>query len=69
MLGTVVNTVTIIVGSMVGLFLKGGIPKKLDEAIMKALGLSVLYVGISGSLKCTETLLLILSLVIGVIIG
>lgn len=69
MLGTIVNTVTIIVGSMVGLFLKGGIPKKLDEAIMKALGLSVLYVGISGSLKCTETLLLILSLVIGVIIG
>ena len=69
MLGTIVNTVAIIVGSIAGLFLKGGIPKKIDEAIMKALGLSVLYVGISGSLKCTDTLLLILSLVIGVIIG
>ena len=69
MLGTIVNTVAIIVGSMAGLFLKGGIPKRIDEAIMKALGLSVLYVGISGSLKCTDTLLLILSLVIGVIIG
>lgn len=69
MLGTIVNTIAVIVGSIVGLFLKGGIPKRIDEAIMKALGLSVLYVGISGSLKCTETLLLILSLVIGVIIG
>ena len=69
MLGTIVNTVAIIVGSIAGLFLKGGIPKKIDEAIMKALGLSVLYVGISGSLKCTDTLFLILSLVIGVIIG
>ena len=69
MLGTIVNTVAIIVGSIAGLFLKGGIPKRIDEAIMKALGLSVLYVGISGSLKCTDTLLLILSLVIGVIIG
>lgn len=69
MLGTIVNTAAIIVGSIAGLFLKGGIPKKIDEAIMKALGLSVLYVGISGSLKCTDTLLLILSLVIGVIIG
>lgn len=69
MLGTIVNTIAIIVGSIVGLFLKGGIPKRLDEAIIKALGLSVLYIGIVGSLKCTETLLLILSLVIGVIIG
>ena len=69
MLGTIVNTIAIIIGSIIGLFLKGGIPKRLDEAIMKALGLSVLYVGISGSLKCTDTLLLILSLVIGVIIG
>lgn len=69
MLGTIVNTAAIIVGSIVGLFLKGGIPKRMDEAIMKALGLSVVYVGISGSLKCTDTLLLILSLVIGVIIG
>ena len=69
MLGTIVNTIAIVIGSIVGFFLKGGIPKKMDEAIMKALGLSVLYVGISGSLKCTEVLLLILSLVIGVIIG
>jgi len=69
MLGTIVNTVAIIVGSIIGLFLKGGIPKRLDQAIMKALGLSVFYIGISGSLKCTDTLLLILSLVIGVIIG
>jgi len=69
MLGTIVNTIAVILGSIIGLFLKGGLPKKLDEAIMKALGLSVLYVGISGSLKCSETLLLILSLVIGVIVG
>lgn len=69
MLGTVVNTIAILAGSIVGLFLKGGIPKRFDDAIMKALGLSVLYIGISGSLKSTDTLLLILSLIIGVIIG
>ncbi len=69
MTGTIVNTVAIIVGSMIGLFLKGGIPKRFDDAIMKAMGLSVLYVGIAGSLKCTETLVLIFSLVIGVLIG
>ncbi len=69
MLGTIVNTVAILAGSIVGLFLKGGISKRFDDAIMKALGLSVLYIGISGSLKSTDTLLQIISLIIGVIIG
>ena len=46
MLGTIVNTAAIIVGSIVGLFLKGCIPKRMDEAIMKALGLSVVEGGI-----------------------
>lgn len=69
MLGTVVNTVAILVGCFVGLFLKGGIPKRFNDGVMKALGLSVLYIGISGSMKCSETLLLIISLILGVIIG
>ena len=69
MLGTIVNTVVVIVGSLIGLFLKGGISKRFEDSIMKALGLSILWIGISGSLKSTDTLLLILSLVIGVIVG
>lgn len=69
MLGTIVNTVAIVVGSLLGLLLKGGIPQRFNDMIMKALGLSVLYIGISGSLKSTDTLLLILSLIIGAIIG
>lgn len=69
MLGTIVNTIAIIVGSIIGLLLKGGIPKRFNDIIMKALGLSVLYIGISGSLKSTDTLLLILSLIFGSIIG
>ncbi len=69
MIGTLVNTLTIIVGSLLGLLIKGGIPKRFDDIIMKALGLSVLFVGIEGSLKTTETLLLIISLVAGAIIG
>lgn len=69
MLGTIVNTLAIIGGSIAGLLLKGGIPKRFNDVIMKALGLSVLYIGISGSLKSKDTLLLILSLIIGSIIG
>ena len=69
MLGTIVNTAAIVAGSILGLLLKGGIPKRFNDIVMKALGLSVLYIGISGSLKSTDTLLLILSLIIGAVIG
>lgn len=69
MLGTIVNTGTILAGSLIGLILKGGISKRFEQAVMKALGLCVLYIGIEGSLKSSDTLLLILSLVIGVILG
>ncbi|MDF2613856.1 MAG: hypothetical protein K0S71_1642 [Clostridia bacterium] len=69
MLGTIVNTAAIVIGSILGLLLKGGIAKRFNDMIMKALALSVLYIGISGSLKSTDTLLLILSLIIGAIVG
>lgn len=69
MLGTVVNTISILIGSILGYFLKGGIPKRFQEMIMKALGLSVLYIGIEGSIHCTDTLLLIISMIIGAILG
>lgn len=69
MLGTIVNTAAIVIGSILGLLLKGGIPKRFNDIIMKALALSVLYIGISGSLKSTDTLLLILSLIIGAVVG
>jgi uncharacterized membrane protein YqgA involved in biofilm formation len=69
MLGTIVNTIAIAAGSLLGLLIKGGIPKRFNEIIMKALGLSVFYIGLSGSLKSTDTLLLILSLISGALIG
>lgn len=69
MLGTIVNTGAIIAGSLLGLLLKGGIPKRFDHIIMQAMALSVLCVGISGSLKSEQTLLMIISLVVGGIIG
>ena len=69
MLGTIVNAAAVLAGCTVGLFLKGGIPKRFNDIIMKALGLSVLYIGIAGSIKCTDTLLLIISLIIGAALG
>ena len=69
MLGVVVNTITVILGSSVGLLFKKGIPDRVASAIMKGIGLCTFYIGVSGSLKGENTLILIISMVIGIAAG
>lgn len=69
MLGVIVNVGTVLLGSLVGLFLKRGIPEKVTEALMIGIGLCTLFIGISGALQGENTLVLILSMAIGTVIG
>ena len=69
MLGTIVNAAAIVFCSLVGTFLIKGIPERFDSIIKKALGLSILYLGISGALENQRVMLLIMSLVAGSILG
>ncbi len=70
-LGSLVNFSTIVVGALIGSFVKKGIPKKITDALTIAMGLCVLYIGISGLNldKDINFLIVILSMAIGVIIG
>ena len=69
MLGVLVNVGTVLIGSLVGLFLKRGIPAKVTEALMIGIGLCTVFIGISGALEGENTLVLILSMAIGTVIG
>jgi len=69
MIGVLVNTATVIIGSLVGLLCKKGIPKKFTDAVMLGIGLCTIYIGIAGTLKGKNTLILITSIIIGSIIG
>lgn len=69
MIATIVNMVAVLIGGSVGLLLKKGLPEKLSDSIMKGLGLCTLYLGISGSLKGQNSLILIISMVVGIVIG
>ena len=69
MLGTIVDTVAILVGSLIGLLFSKGINKNYEETIMIAISLVVLVIGIEGALAYENMLLVIASLVIGSIIG
>ena len=69
MLGTLVNTFAVIIGASIGLLIKKGIPERIGDSLMKGLGLCSLYIGISGAFKGENTLIMIVSIVVGIIIG
>lgn len=69
MIGVLVNTAAVIIGSLIGLIFKKGIPDKYIDGVMLGIGLCTVYIGISGALKGQNTLILIISIVIGSLIG
>lgn len=74
LLGTIVNTAAVVVGSLIGVLITNLLMKNktlaaLPDKIMKAVGLCVIYIGISGTFDNMNTLVLILSIAIGGLIG
>jgi len=80
-IGTIVNTLAVIIGSAIGILAKKGLSENMQNAVMKALGLSTMFIGIGGTLSEMLTvgedgrmtangiMLMIVSLVIGTIVG
>lgn len=69
MLGTIVNSLAVIVGSLLGILLKNGINDKYKSTIMDGISLAVIVIGITGGIKSENMVLVIVSLAIGGLIG
>ena len=69
MLGVIANTLAVFLGGGLGLLLKKGIPERVSKAVMLALGLCTLYMGIDGALAGQETIVLIVSMALGTMVG
>jgi uncharacterized protein len=69
MFGVVVNALSIVVGSLLGVAIKRGIKDKYTQTIIQGLGLAVVALGIMGSLEANNMLIVIVSIAIGSIIG
>lgn len=69
LLGSIVNVAAIAAGSLLGFLFKKAMNEKLNDFLMKGLGLCILYIAIKGSLDGENSLVLIVSMVIGGIIG
>ncbi len=67
--GVLFNTGTVIIGSLLGFFLKKGIPERLTNAIMTTIGLCTIAIGITGVMKGQNQLVMVISLVLGVMVG
>lgn len=79
-LGTIINTVAVIIGGLLGLLLKNGIKSGVHNILMQACGVSTIFIGSAGviskmlviadgKIETTGTMLLIFSLVIGSFLG
>lgn len=69
MLGTIVNTAAVMVGSIIGMLVNDRLNKRVTEVMMKGLALCTIIIGVQGALKGENTLIMILSMVVGVFIG
>ncbi len=67
--GTLVNSAAIIAGSAVGVLLGRFIPEHLSDTVEKGVALCVLYIGVDGMLAGENTLVSILSIVLGALLG
>ncbi len=69
MFGTLVNTLAIAAGSLLGLAFRGGIPLHYQQTVIQAIGLAVVLVGMTSALKTQDILVVIFSLSIGSLVG
>ncbi|MEE1024816.1 MAG: DUF554 domain-containing protein [Acutalibacteraceae bacterium] len=69
MIGVIVNTITVIIGSIIGMLGGKLVPERVNKAVMVAIGLCTVYIGVDGALAGSNTLILIISLVLGTIVG
>ena len=79
-LGTIINTAGVIAGGLIGLGLKNGIKKNMQDIMMQACGVATIFIGGAGALskmlvfqdgklETQGTMLLIFSLVLGSLLG
>ena len=69
MLGTIVNAVAIIAGSLLGLLFSKGIPENYKEIILSGVGLSVVLIGIRSALVSDNLMVIIFSVIVGALLG
>ena len=68
-LGTIANAAAIICGALAGIVLRRGLPEKWQQTIMQGVALCIVVIGLQMAFKTANIVIVVVSLVIGSIIG
>lgn len=69
MIGTIINTITVLVGGTLGTILGHRFPERLQETIFAGLGLFTMVIALDSALVSKNFLIVLASLLLGVFIG
>jgi uncharacterized membrane protein YqgA involved in biofilm formation len=69
MIATVINALAVLIGSLVGLALKGKIHDQYEKTVFTALGIFILVLGVSMAQEPCNALYMVFSLVLGGLLG
>ena len=69
MIGTLINAGAIILGTLVGLLLRKGIPQRLQDTIGQGQGLCVILIGLTSAIKTADITCVIICMVVGCLVG
>ena len=68
LIGSIINALLIIIGSTIGLILKG-IPEKMKTTVLSIIGLSLVVLGVQMCMETTNFIYVLISIVVGGVIG
>ena len=68
-MGVIINVIAIVIGTMIGLFLKRGMSEKMSSHIMQGLALITFIIGLKRALVDQDMILLIVSISLGGYLG
>lgn len=69
MIGTLINFATVMVGGLLGLLVGQRLPERIKSIVIAGLGLMTIVLGVSQAIKTENSLIPLLALIIGSVIG
>jgi uncharacterized membrane protein YqgA involved in biofilm formation len=69
MKGTIINVITVLIGSSLGLLIGGKFPERIKKIVVQSIGLFTILIGVTMIIKSTKFIEIFLSLILGSITG
>lgn len=69
MTGTIINIITVIIGSLLGMLFGSKLPERIRETVLTVLGLFTLVLGVQLFFKTGNSIIVLAALLVGTILG